>query len=573
MLRLGWFLPLQRRFGNEAPSVEAEATRSKGDPDAFTGVTQDGIQVDMPKHHVSEVSAMSILSETVAEIREAGVVLLSSLCLVSVLEGADMALLPAVFYALQTDLGLSLTDLATMTLIQGVTTSAVAPFWGILADRGIMKRKQIIVMGCVLQGLVTMLLSVIDSMVGMTLLRALNGALLASLRPVASGIIADVTSEQRRGKVYGVVQFCTNCGLMAGGLIGTPLSTKKVLGWQGWRVAFIGIGFLSVLVGIFAACTMTEPPRESSGAHAKERGALRQELKKLLSYFRMPTFCALIFQGWFGGIPWNAMGYATLFYQVGGIDDAKAAALACMGQASGGFGGLLGGIIGDRLSRCCPLHGRPLTAQISVLAGIPVAYLTFMVDPPTGEVAFWYYMGLTTFLGLTATWCGVGVNLPILTEIVRPEGRSTILAWESALESTFACILGNAMVGFLAEQVFGYRLENSEHAKADVDSRRALGKALTFTCFTPWLICLVAYSLLHFTYPRDLKRVKKETLQEKKEAHLQRKREKAEEARKANEATEKTEEAEEEGAEINYTIICTKVDGTTMSPMSSPLAI
>ena len=71
---------------------------------------------------------------------------------------------------------------------------------------------------------------------------------------------------------------------------------------------------------------------------------------------------------------------------------------------------------------------------------------------------------------------------------VRPEGRSTILAWESALESTFACILGNAMaealdtdrlsclsclsclgraafglrlsrrkVGFLAENVFGYR--------------------------------------------------------------------------------------------------------------------
>lgn len=40
---------------------------------------------------------------------------------------------------------------------------------------------------------------------------------------------------------------------------------------------------------------------------------------------------------------------------------------------------------------------------------------------------------------------------------VRPEGRSTILAWESALESTFSCILGNAMVGFLAETVFGYR--------------------------------------------------------------------------------------------------------------------
>eukprot|EP00438_Fugacium_kawagutii_P000926 Skav211601 [mRNA] locus=scaffold2962:88747:94237:- [translate_table: standard] len=128
------------------------------DPEAFTPVAGAGRAAHSV--HVSE-----------------GVVLLSSLCLVSVLEGADMALLPAVFYALQTDLGLSLTDLATMTLVQaeslGVTTSAVAPFWGILADRGIMKRRD----------------------------PELLGALLASLRPVASGIIADVTSEQRRGKV------------------------------------------------------------------------------------------------------------------------------------------------------------------------------------------------------------------------------------------------------------------------------------------------------------------------------------------------------------------------------------
>lgn len=76
------------------------------------------------------------------------------------------------------------------------------------------------------------------------------------------------SSKARSGRV--AVQ------LEAGGLIGTPLSTQKVFGWQvgqqvsamlrqhgrraspcahwqGWRVAFIGIGTLSVLVGIFAA--------------------------------------------------------------------------------------------------------------------------------------------------------------------------------------------------------------------------------------------------------------------------------------------------------------------------------
>jgi len=41
------------------------AFRVSGDPDAFTGVTQDGIQVDMPKrtgrsNHVSEVMTLGL---------------------------------------------------------------------------------------------------------------------------------------------------------------------------------------------------------------------------------------------------------------------------------------------------------------------------------------------------------------------------------------------------------------------------------------------------------------------------------------------------------------------------------
>lgn len=495
-------------------------------PEGFVSVVGQGEKKDAKLS--KQASTVSQLSELIEDFREAGPVLLLSLCLVSALEGADAALLPAVFFALQEDLSLALTDLATMTLVQAVTASLVAPFWGILADRGIMRRKSIIVMGCVLQGLVTISLAAVDQMLWMTLLRALNGALLASLRPVANGILADVTSETRRGKVYGFVQMCTNAGIMAGGLIGTPLSTRKPMGIQGWRVAFVGIGALSVAVGAFAAATMTEPPRESSAdAEGKERGAVREELMKLLSYFRMPTFGALVFQGWFGGIPWNAMSYCTLFYQVGGIGDERAASLAAAGQIAGAFGGLLGGMIGDRLSRCSPHHGRPLTAQISVMAGIPVAYLTFMVDPPEGDAGFYYYLGLVVFLGLTASWCGVGVNLPILTEIVKPEGRATILAWEAALESTFAAILGNAMVAFLAERVFGYRLPDGSHeshkAMESPENRRSLGKALTATCFVPWVICWLAYSLLHFTYRRDLRRVREEERKERRDRKLQEK--------------------------------------------------
>jgi len=161
-----------------------------------------------------------------------------------------------------------------------------------------------------------------------------------------------------------------------------------------------------------------------------------------------------------------------------------------------------------------------------------------MVEPPEGEAAFYYYLSLVIFLGLTAHWCGVGVNLPILTEIVRPEGRSTILAWEAALESTFAAVLGNAMVGFLAQNVFGYKLDGTEEAAANPESRRALGKALTLTCFSPWLVCWMAFSLLHWSYPKDVKRVREEKAQDKKEArmkrHQERKEAQAQQAAKAN---------------------------------------
>lgn len=84
------------------------------------------------------------------------------LCAVALLEGADQVLLPSVFFALQRDLHLTLNALATMTLAQALCQSAAAPFWGVLADRGILKRKTILILGCIGQGAVTCILASVD---------------------------------------------------------------------------------------------------------------------------------------------------------------------------------------------------------------------------------------------------------------------------------------------------------------------------------------------------------------------------------------------------------------------------
>merc|ERR1712113_444437 len=127
--------------------------------------------------------------------------------------------------------------------------------------------------------------------------------------------------------------------------------------------------------------------------------------------------------------------------------------------------------------------------------GIPVAWFIFMVSPP--ESAFLYYLLLMITLGLTATWCGVAVNLPILSEIVKDDRRATIMAWEGTLESSCSAVFGNAMVGFLAQNVFHYDLDNAKAAVGDGNSENtaALGKALMLVSFFPWMLCFFCYSL------------------------------------------------------------------------------
>lgn len=492
------------------PDASLEGTRVRGE--AADRVTSGDVQHEMGRAGEATNTLAVAGREAGEERRTPGLRLLSLLCLVGGLEGADAVLLPCVFYALQRDLRLTLNDLALMSMVQALAGNFAAPFWGAMADRGTMKRKSIIVLGCVIQGLITVVLAGVDQLWPMLILRALNGAMLASLRPIANGIVADVTSETNRGKVYGGMGIAMNVGTMGGTLIGTNLARRSVLGLEGWRVAFIIIGGASVLVGFIAWALMQEPPRraaatgEASVAKGRGFGAVRAELWELSRYFRMPSFCVLILQGCFGTVPWNALGYKTLFFQLGGITDFQASLIDVFSQVAGSMGNLLGGAIGDSMSRFSRHHGRPITAQISVLAGIPVAWFIFMTQPPA-ESAFAYYLILMVVLGLTATWCGVGVNLPILSQIVSDDRRATIMAWEGTLESSCSAIFGNAMVGFLAQNVFGYDLENAhaEGGVVDSENTKALGSALMLVSFFPWVLCFACYSLLHWSYPRDLR--------------------------------------------------------------------
>eukprot|EP00929_Paragymnodinium_shiwhaense_P057521 TRINITY_DN287_c0_g1_i2.p1 TRINITY_DN287_c0_g1~~TRINITY_DN287_c0_g1_i2.p1 ORF type:complete len:544 (+),score=135.45 TRINITY_DN287_c0_g1_i2:123-1754(+) len=495
--------PEEKETFVESPK-QAESQKNEG-----TG--EHHVVVSVPTADDGKVAGTTSMAKTLSHVSqvegaEPDNVMKFLLCAVAMLEGADVAVLGPCLQALQTDVGLKLTDLAYLGVAQAVCTNLAAPLWGILADRGTLSRKTILIVGSLGQGLVTVCLAFVTVMTPMIFLRALNGIMLASLRPISNGIVADSTCDAKRGAMFGKVQAALVVGMLFSTLLAGPIANKDIVGIQGWRVAFVLVGSISLIVGVLLKLLMVEPPKEDLGEEDKSGGsAVLEEIGSLLSFFRIKTFCIMIMQGIFGTIPWTVMGNQFLFFQLSGISDENATALATEQLVIGIFGNLLGGYIGDFLAGKFGLNGRPLNAQITVAAGIPLIYMMYAgIRPGDGDVLT--YGILIAIWGLVGCWAQSGTNFPILSEIVPPNARSRVMAWECALENSIASAIGPPVVAFLATYCFGYTFgQDSADNGADLNSARALGKAMTIVIIAPSTICLIAYSVLHITYPRDVK--------------------------------------------------------------------
>lgn len=429
------------------------------------------------------------------------------LCAVCFIDGADMQLLPASFRALEVDLGLSPVGLGQMSFAQSLFQSVTAPFWGVLADR--YSRKGLLVFSCTAWGVLTALLACASSISTIFALRCAHGATLASLSPIGQSIVADIVPQDRRGAVFGRLGSATSLGQTLSSLVGTWIASETLaFGVRGWRATFMFVATLSIISGLLLYLFMSDPRRERSmDTHvAVAKSACCAELKRALQLFRIPTFVVIVLQGVFGNVPWNALGFVPMFVQYSGHSAASAALVMASILVGGCFGSILGGSVADSLAQRCPAHGRPFTAQISVSIGIPlIAFLVW--SAPRAAV---YVLMMVAFLfGLTASWCGVGVNRPILTEIVDPAYRATVIAWLTVIEGSSAALFGAPVVGYLAEKVFHYEevrdVELAEEAMRRSNAE-ALGSALLWGALPPWGLCFCFFTLLHCTYARDAAR-------------------------------------------------------------------
>jgi hypothetical protein len=103
---------------------------------------------------------------------------------------------------------------------------------------------------------------------------------------------------------------------------------------------------------------------------------------------------------------------------------------------------------------------------------------------------------------------------PIFAEIVPEKSRTSIYALDRSLETILASF-GPPTVGFLAEKVYGFRVQDSyksDDPKTNQENASSLAKAIYTAVVISMSLCCSIYSLLYCTYPRDQKRAKMHNL-------------------------------------------------------------
>jgi MFS family permease len=212
----------------------------------------------------------------------------------NLLNYADRNVLFAVQPLVQDEFHITKAQVGYLTSAFLVCYTLAAPFVGPLADR--YSRKLIIVIGAIFWSGLTLLTAVTHTYTELLIRHTLVGIGEATFVTIAPTFVADLFSESKRGRIFGVFYLAIPVGSAAGYLLGGHLAPL-----HGWRFPFYiaaGPGFLVAL----AVLLVKEPPRGQfdSLQETPERGTV-------LGLARNPAFLTA------------TLGMAAMTYSLGGI--------------------------------------------------------------------------------------------------------------------------------------------------------------------------------------------------------------------------------------------------------------
>jgi len=206
----------------------------------------------------------------------------------------DRSVLNAVQPLVQREFQLTKTELGYLTSAFLIFYMVAAPFVGPLADR--YSRKRIIALGAFFWSGLTLLTAVTHTYTELLIRHTLVGIGEATFVTIAPTFVADLFSEDRRGRILGVFYLAIPVGFALGYILGGWLGPQ-----YGWRFPFYLAAAPGFLVGV-AVLFLKEPERGQfdSLKETPERGTIS-------GLARNPAFLT------------STLGMAAMTFSLGGI--------------------------------------------------------------------------------------------------------------------------------------------------------------------------------------------------------------------------------------------------------------
>jgi MFS family permease len=271
----------------------------------------------------------------------AGTTALLLLTGLNLLNYVDRYVLPAVQPEIQREFHLTDAQLGFLTTTFFIGYILTAPIFGWLADR--YPRKYIMAAGALLWSGATLLTAYTYSFEALVIRHAVVGVGEASFATIAPAFLADLYSEDRRGRMLAFFNIALPFGAAAGYALGGILVVR-----HGWRMPFYIGALPGVLLGLSVA-VLREPPRGQRDlvSESSERGSLRGLIHNAAFWTAVLGMAMLTFSE--GGL---SQWMPTFLNRVRGVPlDRVGVIFGAITGFNGIVATLIGGWLADRLLR------------------------------------------------------------------------------------------------------------------------------------------------------------------------------------------------------------------------------
>ena len=367
----------------------------------------------------------------------------------------ELQIINSMFPAVRDALGLNVAALGTITAVRRAVQTISIPIWGAISDR--YSRKSILMWVTGIWGIWTLLVGFSQSFNQLLLLLAISSIGLAAIEAPLSSLISDLFPKEERGAAFGIIRSIAYLATVPTLIYFSILANR--FPDNGWRIAFYTFGLLSVISGIVIWLFAEEPIRGQSenalaemskSQLAREATKNKFSLEKIHLLFKHPTYIINMVDRFFSAFPSMILIAFVTTWLVDDVGLAQGQAILYSLSSLAGliFGGMVGGLIGDRQLRKSNDRRHLIYGHVALL-GLTISWILLYSVASENILTILVLLFMVGFM-IEFRWTGI-IKVAV-SRVVLPEMRGLAFSLGQALNS-LGRVVSALLVGRFADQI------------------------------------------------------------------------------------------------------------------------